>query len=171
MSKFERRKVTVTLYPRDLRQELDALFEAAVAAQAAEDSSGPRRQGQKSQAMAKAREYDKLLADNPGEKFDLFEITRGEWRRLVDEHPPRKDEPRDALSHYNTKTFPEALLRASLAESDIDLDDLPPSYYQELENACWKLHNEVDEIPKGFSLVSLIAQAREQKSEAQSDSE
>lgn len=173
MTAIERRRKTVILYPGDIQRELDDLLERAMAAQRAEDSGlVQQRMGTASAAMELARQYDVKLAEaeTQGARIELLEISHGAWERLADEHPPRKDESSDLRSGLNTKTFPAALLRASLGDSDLDVDELSQMHYTKLENAAWALHNEDDALPK-FSLVSLLKQASEPDSKARSEQE
>ena len=193
MSTIERRSTVVPLYQgayaqrlADLLDETMAKQRAAEAAEADEESAGPRRVGQVSlarqlatEAKSLAKQYDDLLAEAETRtvKVTLWEISYRHWSGLRDEHPPRDDDRRDATFGMNMKTFPSAVLRASLVPSDQsanitdltrlvalgqsildELGDISGMHYAKLEKAAWDMNVEDDALPK-FSLVSLLTEA------------
>lgn len=173
-TKIERRHVSVPLYVGNYQNELNTLLEEAMAAQRDEESGvSPQRQGTRSKAIALARKYDALLAEanEAAINVEIHEISNTEWQQLADEHPPREGDAADKKLGMNAKTFPRALLVASLGKpAPIDLDEISPVHYTKLERAAWKLHNGDDALPL-FSLVSLLKQARDPDSKQPNDSE
>lgn len=174
MTKIERRKTTVSLYQGNYQHQLAELEARAEAALIAEQSgASPRRAGTKSEAARLAVEFDALVteAEASAVKVDLFEISNTEWQKIADEHPPREGDPIDRQRGVNAKTFPTALLKASVdPAAGIDLDELSRLHFVKLANAAWDLHAGDDALPK-YSLVSLVKEAREQGSKQQPDSE
>lgn len=170
--KIERRTTTVKLYFGNYQAELTDLQERMLAEFRKEEAAGPRRSGTKSKAAELAREYDAKLAEGEasGVEVTLHEITNAEWQTLTDAHPPRDGDDRDKRTGWNVKTFPPALLRASLGETDLDLDALSPAHTLKLNDAAWNLHNADDALPKE-SMVSLLKQYREAASKPQPGSE
>ena len=81
-------------------------------------------------------------------------LTRGEFRRLLTEHPPREDDVHDQRVAYNVDTFGEALIQACIIRTD-DLDgnpvpnrwdewaeDMTNGQWEEAFRACLELTNE-----------------------------
>lgn len=85
------------------------------AVQAAVSSEGP-------QALAVAAAQQAVAA--AALPFRLRALTRPAWTSLVAMHPPRPDNMVDAQTQFNTDTFPEAALRASLVDPDVTDDGL-----------------------------------------------
>ena len=171
MTKIERRRTVVTLYQGNVQQDLADLYDEFTTAVRDEATGGQRRASTKSKAAAKATEYDKMLAEAEATaaKVVLLEIPQSEYQPIADEHPPREGNSDDAKRGVNMKTFPGALLRASIADRELDLDALSPMHFNKLGTAAWNLHNADDAFPKS-SLVLLLKQAREPDSKPPSDS-
>lgn len=171
MSKIERRKITVKLYPGNYASRLSALRDDITSALIAEESA-PKRANTRSRAAALAREHDKLQteAEEVALNVEVREISNIAWQRLADEHPPREQELGDQRAGMNIKTFPAALLRAALGDTDLDLDEMSRAHYMKLERAAWDLHNEGGDFPK-VSAVSLLKQAKDTDSKPPPDSE
>lgn len=188
MPKIERRRTKVTLYPGNYEAELADLLERAMAAQREEESSGTRRAGTKSKAVALAKDYDEKRAEavSAGVEVTLWAISYLDWGPLADEHPPRDGNADDAKQGVNMDTFPAALLRASLVTPDTtnSLEELKAAgeialrelgaisrvHYVKLETAAWNVNVGDDSIPK-FSLVSLLKAQRDLDSKRPSESE
>lgn len=171
MPKIERRRTVVTLYQGNIKQELaDKRAELEKALDA--DAAGPKRASTKSKAPIVAAEHDAMLAkaEEDAVKVALLELPQSEYQPIADDHPPRQGEPLDAQNGVNMKTFPGALLRACVADRELDIDALSPAHFTKLGTAAWNLHNEDGDFPK-FSMLSLLKQARERDSEPQPDSE
>lgn len=194
---LSRRRQVVTLYPGDIEQRLSKKLDAAMAAQR-DESTRIRRFSEKSQAMQLAAEYDAELAaaEDQAVSVTVWAISRLHWSPLSDSHPPRADDARDAKYGLNMETFPAALLLAALvapesegvegstcrptdalesvlAKGEMVLDglgDLSQLHYQKLTAAAWEVNVSGDDLPKGFSLVSLLRTANEPDSEPQPDS-
>ncbi len=78
-------------------------------------------------------------------------LTRGEFRRLLTEHPPRDGDPLDDRLGYNSDTFGDALVKASILRcEDLDgnvvpnewdkwADDMTDGQWEETYRACLKL--------------------------------
>jgi hypothetical protein len=187
MPKIARRYRVVTLPQGDQESELAALRQEILAAQVAEDAAGGRF-GAKSTANAKAVEFDKLSAkaEKDAIRVTVHALAYDEFGPLQDDHPPRDDDAIDKRVGYNRKTFPHALLKASLVEPDAaaDYDDLlvkgdeafaelgrpTQVQYARLEAAAWDVNVGDDSLPK-FSAVSLLKEAKERGSKQQPDSE
>lgn len=164
----------------DLGAEFDALAEA--------ESTTPGRFGAKSKAMAKAREYDALVAEAAAQspEVKVWQVSYLEWGQLADLHPPRPDDVVDRSRGINGKTFPRALLKIALVEPGTaeDFDDwlakgeealtalgaITQPKYVELETAAWDLSAGDESLPKE-SAVSLLKRLKDQGSAPQPDSE
>lgn len=78
-------------------------------------------------------------------------LTRGEFRRLMVEHPPREDDEWDQQVGYNVDTFGDALIQASIlrtesldgepVENEWDewADDMTEGQWEEVFRACLKI--------------------------------
>lgn len=172
MTTIERGHATVRLYSRTAQAELDAIQAEMMAEFVKEESAGPRRAGAKSKASELARKYDERLAveESAAVEVELHEISGIEWESLADEHPPRDDDARDKKMGWNVRTFQPALLRASIGETDLDIDALSLAHKAKLYEAVWNLHNADDALPKG-SMQLLLKQYREAASKQPPDSE
>ncbi|HJY33547.1 MAG TPA: hypothetical protein VJ260_01780 [Vicinamibacterales bacterium] len=81
-------------------------------------------------------------------------LTRGEFRRLLTEHPPRDGDDLDAQLGYNSDTFGDALVTASIVRTEnLDgepvenewatwADDMTNGQWEEVFTACLKLTND-----------------------------
>lgn len=181
MKKIERRRTTVTLHHGHYQQELADLLEKAMAALRAEESGvAPQRAGTKRESMKLGKQYDDLLAEaeESATKITVWAIGHREYSTLADEHPPRPDDANDKRNGVNLKTFPAALLCASLVEPGSGQDgeqildelDLSHPHYDKLERAAWSVNVGDDALGKS-SLISLLKQMREPDSKPLSDSE
>lgn len=187
MPKIARRFRVVTLPQGDQESKLAELRQEIVAAQAAEESGGGRF-ANKSVANAKAVEFDKLnaKAEKDAVRVTVYALAYDEFGPLQDLHPPRDDDATDKRVGYNRKTFPHALLKASLVEPDVatDFEDLlvkgdeafaelgrpTQVQYGRLEAAAWDVNVGDDSLPS-YSAVSLLKEAKERGSKQQSESE
>lgn len=191
MTTVERRSTVVQLHQGGYAQQLKDLLDETMAAQRAEDSGGPRRVGERSKAMDLAKKYDKLLAEAESSAISvtLWEISYRHWGFLSDAHPPREGDKTDEVRGVSMKTFPHALLCASLVsgeKSELVTDtnklvelgqatldgfgDISRLHYAKLERSAWAINVEDDALPK-HSLVSLLTQASEPDSAPPNDSE
>jgi len=186
MTTIERRSITVRLNQGGYEQKLEDLLNKTMTkqreaemAEAAEESAGPRRTGQKSTAKALAAEalsmakgYDDMLAEaeSTAVYVEVREVSNRQWEILADENPPRDDVPSDKVSALNLKTFPVALMKAAVEGSSIDLDALSRAHFKKLERECWELHNGDDSLPF-VSLVWQLNRRRDGESEPQPGSE
>lgn len=164
----------------DMWAEVEALAEA--------ESTTPGRFGARSKAIAKAREYDALVAEAKAASSEVkvWQVTYLEWGQLADLHPPREGDVTDRLRGVNRKTFPAALLKIALVEpgtaenfedwlakGDEALRALGPMtqpQYVELETAAWNLSAGDESLPKD-SAVSLLKRLKDHDSKPQPDSE
>lgn len=193
MTKIARRFRVVTLPQGDQESALALLREEIVAAQALEDSAGGRF-GAKSVASAKAVEFDKLKAkaEKDAVKVTVFALAYDEFGPLQDAHGPREGDAVDKRAGYNRKTFPHALLKASLVEPDAAVGETDEErfadllakgdalfaelgrptqvQYARLEAAAWDVNVGDDSLPS-YSAVSLLKEAKERGSKQQPDSE
>lgn len=84
-------------------------------------------------------------------------LTRGEFRRLLTEHPPREDDDLDVRLGYNGDTFGDALVKACIVsttahelcggepvpnEWDTWADEMTNGQWEEVFRACLKLTND-----------------------------
>ena len=167
---IDRRKITVKLYAQSYNDRLAVLRRQVDEAVQAETAAGPRRSGQKSKAVELARQHDEFQNAEEGvEEVEIVEISNTAWQKLSDDHPPRPGDLKDQQAGLNMKTFPDALLRASL-DSSIDVDELSRLHAAKLERAAWDLHNGDDALGK-LSLVSLLTEETSDDSKQSSDSE
>jgi hypothetical protein len=188
MPKIERRRKVVTLHHGNYEAELAELMDKAMAALRDEESgAAQRRHGTKSSANAYALQYDEKRkeADETATLVTVWAIGWEDMDTLQDEHLPREGEAEDKAKGVNMKTFPRALLEASMVDPDDATDladrktkgrealaalDLSRLHYKRLENAAWNVNVGDDALPKA-SLVSLLNQARDNASKPQPDSE
>lgn len=191
MTKIQPRRNVVTLYQGNYEQELQDLLEDTEKAQRLETLSGSKRAGTKSAAIALAKKYDDHLAKAEDDcvKVDVWALPYTQWGPLADQFPPRDDEADDKQRGVNMKTFPKALLCASLvAPGEVDGSDpehiealqakgraalnelgaLSQLQYVKLERAAWNVNVGDDSLPK-FSLVSLLKQQRDPDSKPLSE--
>jgi len=186
--KIERRRSVVTLYQGNYEHRLRELFEEALSTERMEQAVSSRRMSSKSKANELAKEYDKLLAEaeETAVPVTVWAIANRHWGPLADEHPPRDGEDDDQTRGINMKTFPEALMLASLVgpdEADTldeikrlgrekfdELGDLSRLHVAKIEHAAWDVNVGDEDLPK-LSLVSLLKQQRELDSKLQDDLE
>ncbi|HEX5996945.1 MAG TPA: hypothetical protein VFY84_17520 [Jiangellales bacterium] len=95
--------------------------------------------------------------------FRLRALSRPEFRRLVAQHPPRRDgdevNERDNNVGINTETFFDALVRASVVEPQLDDEDwdlllgerLTDRQFDLLAGAAWALNKRDVDIPFSFA--------------------
>lgn len=180
MPPIERRHAIVKLNRGGYAQQLADLLDRVAEAKRAEETAGPRRVGQKSEAIALAKQYDELAAEATASAVEVtvYELSFDHWGDLADAHPPREDEDADRQRGINMKTFPRALTAAAMvapedaarvesgtalaALGEGNLSDLKPSRvnYIKLERAAWSVNVEDDALPKA-SLVSLLLEAND----------
>lgn len=91
-------------------------------------------------------------------EFRLRALKRPDWRALVDQHPPRKDDdglvvPTDRIG-VNAETFYDAILRACLVDPELDdgefaqlLDSVTDRQYDELTDVAWGLNRRDVDVP------------------------
>lgn len=193
MSKIATRFRDVVLPQGDHDAALATLRREIAAEQAAEDATGGRFSS-KSKAAAKAVAFDKLAAKAEAEAVTVrvYALSYDEFDPLEDLHPPRDGDAVDKRVGYDRKTFPHAVLKASLVDPEAvegdtpegrfrdllakgdaafaDLGRLSRLHYARLENEAWDVNVGDDSLPK-FSAVSLLKAARGPDSKPQPDSE
>lgn len=104
------------------------------------------------------------------------------WQELCDAHPPRKGKdgkvvPEDALG-VNLKTFPEALIRASLVDLDLDEEQLDTLLYEVITDAqwdglfqlCWRLNRAPVDVPFSFAVSKTLKHDTESRRQSGSGS-
>jgi hypothetical protein len=93
--------------------------------------------------------------------FRLRAMPRPQWRKLLAEHPPRKNTADgsvvddDILLGINSETFFDALLHASVVEPELDDEDwsllldekLTDAQWGTLTNAAWSLNRKDVDVP------------------------
>ena len=189
MTKIERRHATVTLNQGGYEQRLEDLWAEGLRANEAEQISSTKRANTRSRALTIAKEYDELLAEAEAAAIEVtvWALSNTEWSVLADEHPPREDDADDKRRGVNVKTFPPALLKASLVNPATDgmtsvqdkvavggltlADlDLSRAHYVKLETGAWNVNVSDDSLGKS-SLVSLLKRQRDPDSKQPNDSE
>jgi hypothetical protein len=85
-------------------------------------------------------------------------LTRGEFRRLLTAHPPRDGDDLDARLGYNSDTFGDALITASIVKTEnLDGEPVPNEWarwademtngqWEEFFTACLKLTNDGEPV-------------------------
>ena len=85
-------------------------------------------------------------------------LFRSEYRRLLVEHPPRKDDPLDAQLGYNSDSFGDAFVKACILRTEnLDGEPVPNEWsawademtngqWEEVLRACFKLTNEGEPV-------------------------
>lgn len=185
-AKITRRRAVVTLFQGNYEAELADLMERAMSALRVEEA-GQKRAASKSTANALAREFDAKTAEaeETAEKVTVWALRYDQMQDLEDEHPARDGDATDARFGVNMRTFPKALLEASLVDPSTTSDlseiktagaaaladlDVRKAHYKKLETAAWNVNVGDDNIPKE-SLTLLLKQARDPDSKQQPDSE
>ena len=81
-------------------------------------------------------------------------LTRGEFRRLLVDHPPRDGDELDERLGYNGDTFGDALIKASIVRTDnlngepvpndwdVWADEMTNGQWEDVFRACLKLTND-----------------------------
>lgn len=158
---IEARTSVVTIYTGDYLDRIRHLEAKAEAAREAADG-GPRRMGEIPEYVRLAEEHDALVAEAEERALHvkLRALGRREWKRLLDEHPPRKDNEDDAALGVNEDTFKEALVPASIVEpadlTEDDLDALSAIDFDRLYLAAFGLNRAPGGDPKA-NLVSRMS--------------
>lgn len=90
------------------------------------------------------------------------------WQELCDAHPPRKGKDGKPVAEdsmgVNLKTFPEALIRASLVDLDLDEEQLDTLLYEVITDAqwdglfqlCWRLNRAPVDVPFSFAVSKTL---------------
>lgn len=186
MTRIERRRQVVTLFQGNYEAELADLMERAMSA-LRDEETGQRRASSRSTANALAREFDAKTAEaeETAVRVPVWALRYDQMQDIEDEHPARDGDTTDQRFGVNMRTFPKALLEASLVDPTTTSDlgeiktkgaailadlDVRKAHYKKLETAAWTVNVGDDNIPKE-SLTLLLKQAREPDSKPQPDSE
>jgi hypothetical protein len=193
MPKIARRFRVVPLPQGDQVAALEDSKSNLMAAVATAGEGGDRY-GARSPVTANAREFDKVKkkAEADAVKVTVWALAYNEFGPLQDAHPPRDGDAGDKRAGYDRKSFPLALLKASLVEPDTaegetdderladllakgekafeELGSLSYVHYSKLNDAAWEVNVGDDSLPP-YSAESLVKQARERDSKPQRDSE
>ena len=163
------RTAVVTIYQGDYLDRIDYLRRQAEAAAEAEQS-GPRRSGQKSEAMRLAAEHDALVAEanETAVHVKVQALGRKAWRELVDAHPPRDGNDEDKAAGVNEDTFKDALVAASIVEPEMTegervdfLDYMSSVDYDRIYVTAFSLNRVVAADPKS-SLASRLTRSSDE---------
>jgi len=158
------REVTRYLLTGDYTERLNELYAAAQAAGNAEGGESGRL-GDSDPYVELSREYEALKAEaeEKAVKVTMRTLSRGAWRKLKAEHPPRTEGDADSLkadrtSGLNTETAEDDLVFASVAAPvftsraafDEWADDLPEADWRLLLTTAWGLATESRFDPKSL---------------------
>lgn len=171
--KIARDTDTVPLYNRaDMKRiaELgDAIEEATIVV-------GPKRVADADPVLEAVAEYDefKAAATERATKVEITALPTSEWRKLLAEHPPRRDViedeevvesfPQDHAQGFNIESIADPLVKASLTPDQFDdraeleqfVEDLSDPHFSLIFSAAVKLNTEAGPDPK-FSASSWLA--------------
>lgn len=97
-------------------------------------------------------------------QFRLRALGRRPYRKLRDKHPPREDNDSDRMAGFNQDNFHEALLRASVAEPDLDdaqwrrfLDDMiTQGQYETLYLTALSLNHRDVDVPFSRTASAIL---------------
>ena len=116
----------------------------------------PRLEDEIADVKAKMDEQRRIIASG-WVRFVVKSLPRKEFRRLLTEHAPRDDVAADKQLGYNSDTFGEALIAASIDntlahelnggepvdnEWDSWADDMTDGQYEDIFTACLKLNTD-----------------------------
>lgn len=81
--------------------------------------------------------------------FKIRGLPQRQYTELLAQHPPRKDDKRDALLGMNIDAVVEQLIRQGTVEPELDDDDweqllgdvINVATYEQLTNAAWSVNN------------------------------
>lgn len=96
----------------DLQVEFEQLEQELADAQEADARNDSLAGGGQARKVAERMEALSAEMREHTHPFVLRALSSREWRELVDEHPPRKNDDADALLGANSATFPHAMLAA-----------------------------------------------------------
>lgn len=97
------------------------------------------------------------------------------WDELCKAHPPRKGGDGKPFAEdatgVNMETFPEALIRASLVDLDLNDDELDTLLYEVITDAqwdalfelCWRLNRAPVDVPFSFAASKTLTSGTESK--------
>lgn len=165
MAQIKPREAVVTIYQGDYLDRIQHLEQKAEAAERAADPT--RSLMDVPEYLAIAEEHDALVreAEESAIHVRLRALRRSEWKRMVSEHPPRKDSQSDLALGVNEDTFREALVPASLVEpadfGEDDLDYLSDADYGRLYLTAFSLNRSTGGDPKA-NLVSRMSQKNDE---------
>lgn len=160
---MNQRTVKVTLHQGD---DLDRLAELNAAANQAK-ANGPTTLTESGDYTAAALAHDSFRAeaDERAVTVEMKPLPRKEYQALLVQHPPRDDDPGDAVIGANAETFAEALLMKSItspAMSDTErqafLDSLTAGQFATLADEVLVV-NRVVFAPKAPLLGSAPSQS------------
>jgi hypothetical protein len=101
--------------------------------------------------------------------FRLRALSRPAWRKLINEHPPRKAADGSVVDGdnmgVNSDTFFDALLRASVVEPELDDDDwsllleekLTDRQWGQLTDAAWYLNRGEVDVPFSHAASRILS--------------
>lgn len=158
------REETHYLLTGDYTERLNELFAAAQAAREDEQASAGRL-GDSDPFVELSREHAALKAEaeERGIKVTVRTITRGDWRKLKVNHPPRTEGDPDSLkadrvAGINLESCEDDLVFMSLAWPEFKTraafdewaDDLPEADWRLLLGWCWEKSVESKFDPKSL---------------------
>jgi hypothetical protein len=162
MSIVEPRTSVVTIYQGDYLdriRHLEAKHEAALES----EKSATRLLSNEIVSTEIATEHEALVEEAEGSALHVRvkALGRKQWRELVSEHPPRKDDRSDVALGFNVESFKDVLVPVSIvspALTDDDLDALSDADFDRLALAAIALNRSSDDSPKVLGRVSLTSQ-------------
>lgn len=151
------------------KQELERLM-----VDAADKEKGAKRFGARSEVVKLAKEYDELMEQARAEGIVkiLVRAAGRPWRRLKDDHPPRRDNESDEVLGVNRLTFFEPAVQLCIVEPKVDqeqydefVEGLSSAQWDRVCSAAWQVNEGEPSIPK-LSAVSLLQQMRDDASKS-----
>lgn len=167
MSKIQRRSDVVTIYQGDYLSRIRHIENKYKAAAEAEKNA-PLLLGEVAESQALFDEHKALVeeAETTALHIDVFALGRRQYRKLVKEHKPRKDNDNDEALGVNEETFKEVLIPLSIVypldhekagqvqlDAD-DLDDLSDIDADRIYLTAFALNRMPSSDPKAISRVS-----------------
>lgn len=169
MSSIAPRTATVTVYTGDYLDRIRHLEQRARAAEEAANNGPAVTLDESPEYLDIAREHDELVAEAEESAVHIVvqALPRGEWKKLVSEHPPRTEGGErivagDAALGVNEDTFKDALVPASVTSHDrADVDALSDIDFDRVYFAAFNLNRGTVSDPKA-SLVSRLTKVSDE---------
>ncbi len=149
-------KLPESTVPLCLRGDLQAEWETLERALAEVKQRGDRRLAGSPEEAKLARQLRDLEAQMQDSTITLRlrALPRREFMKLVEKHPPRKDNSADRMVGIDQSSFYDALIGACIVEPELDeerlgklLDALTDAQFNKLATTAWELNRSDVSVP------------------------